>query len=252
MIDRIGEFQSFNFHLEGSAQILLCVGIAALGGVLALGQRNLAHFLLSVAFLALALRSARGLPLVALVLLPLANGAITRALAATEGLQPAVQGALTNFLRYSNNLRSIDSGLGGFTAVPVAILLAFAALHVPAVQARTGFPPEEFPVDASAIVATLPKDIRLLAPDKFGGYLIYRFNGERLVYFDGRSDFYGSGYMKEYLRLVELRPGWQEQLQQARFTHALLPNRYALVPALQQLGWKQIYSDGTATLLEKR
>ena len=26
--------------------------------------------------------------------------------------------------------------------------------------------------------------------DKFGGYLIYRFEGRRKVFFDGRSDFY--------------------------------------------------------------
>jgi hypothetical protein len=252
LIDRIGEFQSFNFHVQGSTQILLCVGTAALGGVLALGQRNLAHFLLSVIFLALALRSARGLPLVALMLLPLANGAITKALSTVEGLQPAVQRALANFLRYSKNLRALDAGLRGYAIVPVGVFLAFAALHAPAVQARTGFPVDDFPVEASAVIEKLPADIRLLAPDKFGGYLIYRFHGTRRVFFDGRSDFYGSEYMKDYLRLVEVRPGWQQQLERYHFTHALLPNQYSLIPALQQIGWIQIYRDGTATLLEKR
>lgn len=252
LLDRIGEFQSFNFHVAGSVQILLCVGLAALGAVLALGQRNLAHFLLSAVFLALALRSARGLPLVALLLLPLANGAISKELAALEGLQPALQSALASFLRYSINLRSIDAGLRGYAVAPVAIFLAFAALHAPAVQARTGFPAAEFPVEASAMLEKLPADIRLLAPDNFGGYLIYRFNGTRPVFFDGRSDFYGSEYMKDYLRLVEVRPGWRELLDRDRFTHALLPNQYPLIPALRQLGWKQIYKDGTATLLEKQ
>ncbi len=252
LLDRIGEFQSFNFHAEGSLQILLCVGFAALGAVLALGQRNLAHFLLSAVFLALALRSARALPLVALLLLPLANGAISKGLAAADGLQPALQRALAGFLRYSTNLRTIDAGLRGYAVAPVAVFLVFAALHAPAVQARTGFPAGEFPVEASAVLDKLPADIRLLAPDKFGGYLIYRFNGARPVFFDGRSDFYGSDYMKDYLRLVEVRPGWRELLDRDRFTHALLPNRYSLIPALQQLGWKEIYKDGTATLLEKR
>ncbi len=252
LLDRIGEFQSFNFHSEGSVQILLCVGFAAFGAVLALTQRNLAHFLLSTLFLAIALRSARGLPLVALLLLPLANGAITKGLTAAEGLQPALQRGLASFLRYSLNLRAIDSGLRGYAVAPIALFLVFAALHAPAVQARTGFPATEFPVEASAVLEKLPADIRLLAPDKFGGYLIYRFNGTRAVFFDGRSDFYGSEYMKDYLRLVEVRPGWRELLDRDRFTHALLPNQYSLIPALQQLGWKQIYKDGTATLLEKR
>ena len=58
--------------------------------------------------------------------------------------------------------------------------------------------------------------------------------------------------MKDYLRLVEVRPGWRELLDRDRFTHALLPNQYSLIPALQQLGWKEKYKDGTATLLEKQ
>lgn len=252
LLDRIGEFQSFNFHVEGSLQILLCVGLAALGGVLALGQRNVAHFLLSTLFLALALRSARGLPLVALLLLPLANGAISKALAAIKELQPGLQRSLSAFLQYSINLRTIDIGLRGYAVAPVAVVLVWAALHAPAVQARTGFPADEFPVEASAVLDKLPASIRLLAPDKFGGYLIYRFNGAMPVFFDGRSDFYGSEYMKDYLRLVEVRPGWRDLLDRHRFTHALLPNQYSLIPALQQLGWKEIYKDGTATLLEKR
>src|SRR5207244_4139720 len=36
LLDRIGEFQSFNFHASGSAQIMIALGIAGVGGVLAL------------------------------------------------------------------------------------------------------------------------------------------------------------------------------------------------------------------------
>jgi hypothetical protein len=117
--------------------------------------------------------------------------------------------------------------------------------------ARAGFPPEQFPVAAANEIEKLPQGLRLLAPDMYGGYLIYRFNGARRVFFDGRSDFYGSDFMKNYLRLIELRPGWQEQLAALQFSHALLPNRYYLVSALEQLGWKRIYSDDVATLLER-
>ena len=110
---------------------------------------------------------------------------------------------------------------------------------------RTGlvFRRSEFPVAACDAVTKLPTDAKLLAPDKYGGYLIYRFNASRKVYFDGRSDFYGLQYMKDYLRLIEVRAGWQEELQESGFTHALLPERYSLIPALQQLGWKRLYTD---------
>ena len=81
LLGRIGEFQSFDFHAGGSGQILAALLIGMCGGVLALGRRRPEHLALAAMFTVLGLRSARGLPLAALVLLPIANGAITEALA---------------------------------------------------------------------------------------------------------------------------------------------------------------------------
>jgi len=247
LISRIGEFQSFNFHAEGGTQILLTLLIAGLGGVLAVGQRKLAHFLLAVLWIAIALRSARALPVVGLLLLPLANGAVSEALARARGLRPQIRKRLDAFLEYSANLRGIDASARGWLVLPVVVAVVAALLPA----AHAGFPPDQFPVAAAAELEKLPSGIRLLAPDMYGGYIIYRFNGTRKVFFDGRSDFYGGEYMKDYLRLIEVRPGWQQQLQALAFTHALLPNRYSLIPALEQLGWKKLYSDDVASLLER-
>jgi len=249
LLQRVGEFQSFNFHVEGAFQIVLTMGIAALGGVLALSSRKPHHFLLAVFFSAMALRSARGLPILALLILPVANGAISEALRRARGLRPWLRDGLDSVMGYCDRLRAIDSTVRGYALIPLVLFLAFVILHAPAVVSRTGFPPGEFPVAAAAEVAKLPENARLLAPDKFGGYLIYRFNGQRKVFFDGRSDFYGSTFMKEYIKLVEVRPGWQQQLEKWQFTHALLPNTYSLLPALEQAGWKRLYRDASVTLL---
>ena len=251
LMARIGEFQSFNFHAEGAFQIALTVGLAMLGAALALGQKQLPRFLLSSALILAALRSARGLPLVGLALLPIANAAITRALAAARDLRPALRRAIDSFLAYSNGLRAIDAQFSGLALAPIAACLLFATLRMPAIAARTGFPPDQFPVAAAAELDKLPPGVRILAPDKFGGYLIYRFRGTRQVFFDGRSDLYGSEFLKQYARLTQLRPGWRAQLDEFGFTHALLPNDYSLVPALEALGWKRLYRDGTATLLAR-
>ena len=130
-------------------------------------------------------------------------------------------------------------------------MLFLGILRTHAIAQRTGFPPDQFPVAASSAVAALPATARILAPDKFGGYLIYRFSPQRKVFFDGRSDLYGAEFLKEYARLVQVRPGWQTILDSYNFTHALLPNDYSLVPALEQLGWRPLYHDGTATLLAR-
>jgi hypothetical protein len=240
LLARVGEFQSFNFHAEGSFQILLTVALAMTGGVLALANRRLDHFLLLALMVGMALRSARALPLVAL-LMPIANASITNALRRAGGLKPHFRKWLDDALSYTGRLRMLDQGLKGYVVVP--LLLA-----VPFIYGQYGFPADEFPVRAAE---RLPAEARLLAPDKFGGYLIYRFDGQRKVYFDGRSDYYGTAFMKDYIKLVEVRPGWRQELERFGFTHALLPNRYSLIPALEQLGWKTQYRDELCTLLSR-
>ena len=225
--------------------------IAGAGAVAALARGRVAEFLLAALLIATALRSARALPLVALVLLPLANGAITEALREARGLEPRLARALAGFFGYSARLRALDARLDGLALAPLFALAMFALLRTPAIAARTGFPPDQFPVAAAAEVAKLPGSARLLAPDKFGGYLIYRFEGRRKVFFDGRSDLYGAQFLKDYGRMVQVRPGWREQVERFGFTHALLPNDYSLVAALEQAGWRRVYRDRTATLLER-
>jgi hypothetical protein len=231
LLSRIAEFQSFDFHGAGSGQIIAAVILGIAGGALAFTGKRYEHALLAVLISALALRSARALPLVALLLLPIANAAIT----------PLLD---RRFQAYSQRLRAIDARLSGLALAPLAVLAAFALLRL----LPTGFPPDQFPV---AAYSHIPAEARLFAPDKFGGYLIYRSNGTRKVFFDGRSDFYGAEFLKQYSRLVQVRPGWREYWDSFGFTHALMPGDYPLVPALEQIGWQEVYRDGAATLLAR-
>jgi hypothetical protein len=251
LLDKIGEFQSFDFHTGGAYSVMVVLGLAALGGVLALVQKDLPVFFLSALLLAAALHAARGLPIVALLLLPLANGAITRSLNGWKGLRAPVRRAIAEFLDYSDRLRALDAKSGGIVWAPILLFLMFAFLHSGAIAANTGFPATDFPVVAAAAVDRLPQDARILAPDKFGGYLIYRFNGQRKVFFDGRSDLYGADFLKQCGRLMQARPGWQKIAESFHFDDALLPNDYPLIPALQQAGWKPVYHDQVCTLLTR-
>jgi hypothetical protein len=250
LTSQIAEFQSFNFHAPDATQMALTMGLAAAGGILALTQKKLAHFLLTAMFLWAGLRSARVLPLVALLILPLANAAFAEALRNTRGLREPIRYALDAALAYSARLRWIDLRLGGWAFSALVIAASLLLLQTPAYSRHIGFPPTTFPVAASEAVDQLPAGARILTSDSYGGYLIYRFAGARKVYFDGRSDFYGAAFLKQYLVLMEARPGWRAVVSASRFTHALLPNASALTTALQQAGWTTLYRDGVATLLE--
>jgi len=251
LLDRIGEFESFNFHADGALPITLALFIAMAGVVLALARHRLEHAIFAGLLVAAALRSARGLPLVALLALPLANGAITASLASARGLRTPVRRFLDRFLAYGGRLRTLDSRNHGILVIAAMCLVFGGLLKTPGIAAATGFPKDQFPVEAIPTLDRLPLQSRLFAPDKFGGYLIYKFNGHRKVFFDGRSDFYGSGFLKDYGRIVSVRPGWQPLFDQYRFSHALLPENAPLIGVLQQLGWKEVYRDSTVTLLAR-
>ncbi len=70
------------------------------------------------------------------------------------------------------------------------------------------------------------------------------------MFFDGRSDFYGAEFMKAYIDLVQVRPGWQNRLAEWKFTHALLPKDYSLATVLPLVGWRELYRDSTAVVLQ--
>src|ERR1035437_10085852 len=127
------------------------------------------------------------------------------------------------FLAYSVNLRALDARFCGLALAPFILLAAFR------LTPAAGFPSGEFPV---AAYPHIPAGARLFAPDKFGGYLIYRSNGTLKVFFDGRSDLYGADFLRQYSRLVQVRPGWRQYWESFHFTHALVPADAPLLPAL--------------------
>jgi hypothetical protein len=251
LLSRVAEFQSFNYRAEGAGRVAMVPLITAAGAICAWQLRQFGRSLTLLALCWFALLSARGLPLAAMAALPLAAGSLTLSIRRMQGWKPWLETAVGRLLDYSSSLKKIDRTAGGWVFAPLPAILAGLLLAAPAVRARTGFDPEEFPVEAAASVAALPAEARIYAPDKFGGYLIYRFNGGRKVFFDGRSDFYGIAFLKQYIKIAEARPGWSQALDAHRCTHALVPAGSTLAGVLGNSGWRLIHQDRTALLFAK-
>ena len=133
-----------------------------------------------------------------------------------------------------------------FWSVAPLILIAGPWLTLPWPK---DFSEIRFPVKMVAKHGALISSGRVFTEDQLADYLLYKLAPAQKVFFDGRSDFYGAEYMKAYLRLMEGRPGWRQQIRQFAFTHALWPVDAPLRAGLESSGWQIVYQDKVAVLL---
>lgn len=239
------EWEPFNFAHTGSGQILITAALGGLGALLALRQRNVPHALVIGFLVALGLKYARGLPVLALLGLPLANAAITRTLEAGKGA------FLRGLMGISAELRRLDRNQHGGALAALAALAVLGWLHQPAVEARTGFSPETYPAAAYEAIAGLPASSRIFASPIDGGYICYRSNGTRKIWIDGRVDYFGPAPYLQFQQILLTKPGWKETLREVGFTHAVLETRRPLAAALDQAGWRQLYRDRRVAVWER-
>lgn len=111
---------------------------------------------------------------------------------------------------------------------------------------ETHFDPKRMPV---AAVNRLQNELRgpVLAPDYWGGYLIYRLYPSTQVVLDDRHDLYGAEFFKSYLKLIHVEPGWEKFLREHRSSCVLLPAQSPLADRLRASpDWKTIYADEVA------
>jgi hypothetical protein len=261
-VQRISEFQSIDFHSFTAAyfETLLVLAIAA--AVRHLTGGRLVHVLLLLSWSHLALFSARNIPIFAVVSVPGIG------LAVREWLERCGSGSSAQWLRkFSTSLVEIDAGLQTIASndkrrrwhlVPCGVVLTLALLlsHPDRVKPfRAEFDAHRFPVEAATFLSRQQagSSTKLYASWQWGGYLIYRLWPSSTVFDDGRTDFYGPGFVEEGLRAWEARPDWADILTRYRVNAALLPVDSALATVLRQReDWKPVYQDRVSVLFRKK
>jgi hypothetical protein len=196
-------------------------------------KRRFRWCLLMPGFLHLALVSVRNVPLFAIV------SAAPVAWAAEEWLS---QGEWERLLRQAEvALASRRSALGNAFIYG----LACAALAAIVCVKPLGLGPRaSLPVEA---IENLPAG-RLFTTDRWADYLIY-VEPRRKVFFDGRNDFYGRDFVKDYLIVMRAQPGWQRIMERYALTVALVPKGSAIKAALSASGdWRLVCRNSVASV----
>jgi uncharacterized membrane protein len=239
-MDHIDEFQSPNFH--GIAQrcflVLLLIAIAALA---ARGNRlRLSQILLALFAVYAGLYSSRNIPIASIFLTAIA-GPLIPSLSAKGFMQ---------------RMGIVDSTLRGHVwpiiATVASLLIVLNGGRIGATPLMDAhFDASRMPVDAVRFLERNGVRGPVLAPDYWGGYLIYRLYPGNTVVIDDRHDFYGEPFLRSYLSMMHVEQDWDDFFKR-RSRWLVLPRRGALATVLGKTPeWKPVYSDDTAIVFTR-
>jgi hypothetical protein len=260
LMSHIDEFRSPDFR--GLAQqsfaglvLLAILALSVRGEELSISQ------LLVVAFATYSgLYATRNLPISSLFLTLVSAPILSRALTMArqdESLASPMRRALGALESFSRRMQGIEAGLRGHLWPILAVL---AAVLICLQQGKLGdrqwmnahFDARRFPIEAAKFIAQRRIPGPIFSPDAWGGYLIYQLYPATRVYVDDRHDFYGTAFLKNYLKVLHVAPDWRQTLEEMQVRWVLVPAQSSLAGALRETpDWAAIHEDQTAVLFEQ-
>ncbi len=209
----------------------------------ALRRPRLYDFLLTIAALGLALQSVRHVALFVAAATPVMITSYSeywRELAASRGWTfPPVARPL----------------FAATTAVVLAVVAVVAVIKIdaninPTVQQKLDA--DSYPIGAADWLAAHPDvGTRMFNQYGWGGYLAYRFYPEpnRKVFIFGEAELMGDPLLNQYNDVQNLRPDWQQILDQYHVDYVIFNTGEALSNVLAtQPGWSVAYQDKVAVI----
>jgi hypothetical protein len=256
LMDHIDEFQSPNFHYVAQkcfAALLLLTLVALVAKGREFGKVSVSHGLVVLFAVYSGLYASRNIPVSSLLLILVIGPWLSDAMGQLAELAqtlPRWHGfASTQFLR---GMETIELNLRGHLWPIAAIAFTcWVVTNGGNLGATTlmdaHFDRKRFPVAAVNYLQKQGVQGPLLSPDAWGGYLIYRLSPQAKVVIDDRHDFYGEEFLKSYLKMIHLQPGWEEFLEHQQPHCVIVPKDSALANILLETSaWKAIYTDDVA------
>jgi len=237
----IDEWSSPDFHqamfLPLAAFLFLLFAVLALSP----NRPRLGELFLLVVMAFGALRSARHVPIFALVAVPFFADHLWELMGVrgwNKGLEreePATAGKLIlGFIVLMTSL-----------AFPIGLFRHFVS-HQPAYVAKRN------PVAAVEFIEARHVPGPIFNKYGWGGYLIFRLYPDYRVFADGRADVYGDEFLFQMVDTYDGHPGWRAPLDRYGVRTVLIPPDASLASLLQiDREWRKVYEDNQAVIFTR-
>jgi hypothetical protein len=255
LMDHIDEFQSPNFHLVAEKcfaglLLLTLVGLAVRKKEVTGAEPSQGLVILFAVYAGL--YASRNLPIASLLLILVIGPWLSSWFLRLAERAGAMRPGRFSLFHFWQRMQAVECSLRGHLWPIAAVVLACG---IAANSGKLGATPlmdahfseKRFP--AKAVTYLQEKDIQgpVLAPDYWGGYLINRLYPRWRMVIDDRHDFYGEDFLKSYLKMVHVEPGWDAFIRNHDAHCIVVPKDSALASILAETaGWKDVYHDEVA------
>jgi hypothetical protein len=162
---------------------------------------------------------------------------------------------LAGYRRLSTNLTQLNHTAGGWAIMFLALAVVLVVVGKPRLVGGDPILQSEvlsnrFPVAATAFINTHPRAIHdeMFNDYGWGGYLMFAMP-QHLVFIDGRNDFYGANFVREFDRVSQIHPDWAGVLNKYNVGWTILPRIHALNQILALSNdWRLVYTDEVTTI----
>jgi hypothetical protein len=231
----LAEYASLDFHKLHSLGFMAWLALTFLVLTLIRPRWRPSGAVLLLMWTYFALYAGRNVPLYVIIVAPL--------------LAPAVSEAVRGRLRQvSDRVRAMSLESRGW-----GLIVLLFTLWLVRVPRETPMSEEHWPVAALEHVRQNPDLYQGHMFNQYinGGYLLW-FLPEHKVFIDGRADFFGEEFVKEFDAITRLRPGWQDLFEKYDIAWTLLPVNQRLNSALELLpSWEETYRDDVAVIYRR-
>ena len=232
----IQEWFSPDFHQTEWLPFAFLIFATLATSLIARARVPLAHILLVFVFGLAGLRSARNVPLFALVAIPVLSAQLAAWIPLRASNAPTPRA-----------MKIINGVIVAVIALVVLLRVGSVLLNQANVERA------KFPAAAVEWIQNNRPAPNLYNSYGWGGYLIWKLYPAYLPYIDGRADVHGDAFIENFLDIYRASPNWQDQLAQKNVRLVLIEPDAPLANALaKDAQWTRVFADAQSVIYQKK